>query len=125
MKSDAEKLLARASECLEEANQLFNFGHFLGSINRAYYCIFGCARALLYEHELYAKTHQGIQSKFNELFIKTGLFERKHGEAMRHVFDLRQTGDYDLDAALTEEDAAFAIQVAEAFLENTQAYLKL
>mgnify|MGYP000904024719 CR=1 FL=1 len=124
MKADVAKLLARAAECLEEAQQLFDFGYYLGSINRAYYCIFGCARALLFENGLYAKTHQGIQAKLNELFIKTGLLDRKHGEAMRHVFDLRQTGDYDVDATLTTEDGAYAIQAAGEFLAATHKILE-
>ncbi len=88
MKKDAAKLLARADECLEEARQLFNFNHQLGAINRAYYCIFDCARALLYENGPYAKTHQGVQTKLSELFIKTAILERRHGDAMRYVFEL-------------------------------------
>lgn len=124
MKSDAAKLFSRAEECLEEARQLFGFEHYFGAINRAYYCIFGCARALLHEKGLYAKTHQGIQTKFNELFVITELLERKHGEAMRHVFRLRQTGDYDLDADLTEEDAEYAITAAFQFLEASKHLLQ-
>jgi len=57
MKKDAAKLLARAEECLEEAQQLLDFDHHLGAMNRAYYCIFGCVRALLHENGIYAKTH--------------------------------------------------------------------
>lgn len=54
MNKDASKLLTRAEECLVEARQLFEFNHNLGAINRAYYCIFGCARALLNEKGIYA-----------------------------------------------------------------------
>jgi|GEM_PF-4320842 len=36
MKKDAAKLLARAEECLEEAQQLLDFDHHLGAMNRAY-----------------------------------------------------------------------------------------
>ncbi len=123
MKKDAAKLLARAEECLEEARQLFDFEHYLGAINRAYYCIFGCARALLHENGLYAKTHQGVQTKISELFIKTALLERRHGDAMRYVFELRQTSDYDLDAELTIEDASYAIEAAAQFIEATEKLL--
>jgi uncharacterized protein (UPF0332 family) len=123
MNADTVKLLARSSECLEEATQLLNLDHYLGSINRSYYAIFGCARALLNEKELYAKTHQGIQVKFSELYIKTGLFDQKYGEIMRHVFDLRQTSDYDLDAELSSEDAIYAIESARQFLEACFKFL--
>ena len=123
MKKDMAKLLARAEECLEEARQLFGFEHYLGAINRAYYCIFGCARALLHEKGLYAKTHQGVQTKISELYIKTALMERKHGDAMRNVFELRQISDYDLDADLTEEDALFALEAAQQFISATKSLL--
>ena len=124
MKADVAKLLDRAEECLQEARQLFNFEYNLGAINRAYYCIFGCARALLHENEIYAKTHQGVHAKIGELFIKTAILDRKHGDAMRYVFELRQTSDYDLDAELTSEDASFAIEAATQFLEVCQRILR-
>ncbi len=123
MKKDAVKLLARAEECPEEARELLGFQHHLGAMNRAYYCVFGCARALLHENGIYAKTHQGVQAKFNELFIKTALMERKHGDTLRYVFELRQTSDYDLDADLTDEDASYAIEAARQFLETTKIIL--
>lgn len=123
MKPDTIKLLERAEECLEEAQQLLAFNHYLGSINRAYYCIFGCARALLFENDLFAKTHQGVHAKFNELFIKTELLDRKHGEGLRLVFDLRQTSDYDLDAAINVEDANHALDIAKGFLAAVQQLL--
>jgi len=87
------------------------------------YCIFGCARALLHENGLYAKTHQGVQTKISELFIKTDLMERKHGDAMRHVFELRQTSDYDLDADLTNDAASYAIKAASEFMEASKKLL--
>ncbi len=124
MKADTSKLLERAEECLEEAQQLLALDFYLGAINRAYYCVFGCTRALLFENDLYAKTHQGVHAKFNELFIKTELLDRKHGEGLRLVFDLRQTSDYDLDAALTPEDAKLALEIATEFLAAAKQVLK-
>ncbi len=70
MKDDTAKWLRRSEECLEEAQQLLENDHYLGTVNRAYYCIFDSARALLFENGLFAKTHQGVHAKFNELFIK-------------------------------------------------------
>lgn len=124
MKSDVAKLLRRAEECLEEAHQLHRYEHYLGAINRAYYCIFDCARALLHEQGVFVKSHKGIQAKFGEIFIKTGALERKYADAMRHVFELRQACDYDFDAELTQEDAAYAIEGADSFLEATRQSLK-
>lgn len=118
MKKDTAKLISRAEACLEEAHHLLAYDHYLGAINRAYYCIFDCARALLHENEIFAKTHQGVQTKFNDAFIKTGLIQRNHGNAMRHLFALRQASDYDFDAELTREDAVYANDMAAQFLQT-------
>jgi len=64
-----------------------------------------------------------VQARFNELFIKTGLMDRKHGDALRHVFELRQTSDYDVDADLTDENASYAIEAARQFLEAAKKLL--
>lgn len=42
---------------------------------------------------------------------------------MRHVFELRQISDYDLDAELTEEDASYAIKAATQFMEASKNLL--
>ncbi|MBK8424791.1 MAG: HEPN domain-containing protein [Lewinellaceae bacterium] len=107
---------------MKKPANFFDFDYFLGAINRAYYCILAVL-VLLYENGHYAKTHQGLQVKYSELFIKTHLMERKHGDAMRYVFELRQTSDYDLDAELSKEDAMYAIEAATQFLEASKILL--
>ncbi len=42
---------------------------------------------------------------------------------MKNVFELRQSGDYDLDFEPTEENAQFAMDSASKFLSATKLYL--
>jgi uncharacterized protein (UPF0332 family) len=98
--------------------------YYTGSINRSYYAIFDCMRALLHEQDIFAKTHKGTQSKFNECFIKTEIFDPQMGKIAREVFELRQTGDYDFDAKLSSEDAKSAIEGAAFFVKTTRDFLQ-
>lgn len=61
MKPETEKLFSRALECLDEADHLYKHDHVSGAVNRAYYAMFDCARAILHEYGVLAKTHQGVQ----------------------------------------------------------------
>lgn len=123
MNNDIDKLIARSQECLNEAQQLIEFDFHMGAINRAYYCMFDAARALLYEKEIFVKTHKGVHTKFNEVYIKTALFERNYSDLMRDVFELRLACDYDFDAGIGKDDAAFAINAATQFLNATKEFL--
>ncbi|MBP6810235.1 MAG: hypothetical protein KA138_01840 [Saprospiraceae bacterium] len=77
------------------------------------------------EMALQPKTHQGVYVKFNELFVKNGTFSTLQRDNFRAVFELRQSGDYDLDFEPTTENATFALESAAEFLKATKQYLDL
>lgn len=123
MKTETLKFLQRAEDCLSDAEANFQLDRLIVVVNRSYYCIFDCVRGLLAEVDLQPKTHQGLYVKFNELYVKTEIFAIEHRDNFRAVFELRQSGDYDLDFEPTRENAAFAIEVARAFLNAAKQYL--
>lgn len=122
MNAEVKIVLERAKDCLSDAS--FNLTHqrLLAAANRSYYCVFDCLTALLMAKGVSTKTHQGAHLKFNELYIKTGLMERKLSAQLLFVFDLRQSADYDFSYELSEQDAASALEFAEIFLAETLAY---
>jgi uncharacterized protein (UPF0332 family) len=122
MKGMVAKLIVRAEECLSDAEYLMKDKRLTVTINRAYYCIFDCVRALLASKNTFAKTHQGVHTKFSELFVKTGIWEFEHASTLKKVFEMRQAGDYDLDEELSEEDATTAIKHAREFLAATKKH---
>ena len=69
------------------------------------------------------KSHQGIKTKFSELFIKTGLFPMTVSDYLQNAFALRQEADYDLDANITADEAALVLGNAEALISLTRQYL--
>lgn len=124
MKEEAVKLMRRAADCISDAEANVLLGRWVVCVNRSYYAIFDCARALLVERDVFAKTHQGVYVKFNELFVKPNLFAPQLQQVFREVFELRQAGDYDLDAEIEEADAHFAIKSSKDFFEASDDWLK-
>jgi uncharacterized protein (UPF0332 family) len=71
MKEEIGKILARAEDCLADANYNKQGNRYLVVVNRSYYCIFDCLQALLQSQDIFPKTHQGSRIKFLE--VKTYL----------------------------------------------------
>lgn len=87
------------------------------AINRAYYSMFYAAQgALLFKGVGDLKKHQGVISKFGELFIKTGLLAKELGKNMRRIENLRYDADYDPQVCFSPEKAQEQVERAEQFL---------
>ena len=125
MKAETAKLLQRTEDCLSDAEANFQLDRLIVVVNRSYYCMFDCVRGLLAESDLQPKSHQGVYVKFNEIFVKEGIFSLEFRDNFRAVFELRQSGDYDLDFEPNEENARFAIDSASKFLSATKLYLNI
>ncbi|MFN0173936.1 MAG: HEPN domain-containing protein [Saprospiraceae bacterium] len=122
MSVEIQKVLERAEDCLSDAEFSLQHGRLLVSANRSYYCVFDCIAALLIDKEIFAKTHQGAHTKFNELYIKTQLMDSKLNSLLLFVFDLRQTADYDFTHELAEQEVSTALEHARTFLAATKSY---
>jgi uncharacterized protein (UPF0332 family) len=124
LNTEVRKILDKAIEALENAEYDLNGGYTLATANRAYYACYYCMTALLYTMDVYAKTHQGVKTKFNELFIKSGRIPQNASEIATLLFDSRQDADYDFDAEVTIEEANNLIVQAKTFLQLTTDYLE-
>lgn len=120
---ESYRALERAKDALENSVHNLHGGFIMGTVNRAYYTMFHCMGALLATKETYSKTHQGVRSKFNEIFIKTSILPIHIVKQIGRAFDLRQDADYDLDASITEEEAQILVDNAKEFYIVTKEYL--
>lgn len=123
MKETIEKYFQKAIDCLEDSRLLIENGRFDGAINRSYYAYFDAIRTILLINDYSSKTHNGIHSKFRELYIKTGIFEQKYSELLGEITQLRQGSDYEAWIELEYDDAQFAYEAAHEFLEVVKKYL--
>jgi len=123
--SESFKALEKAEDALKSAEYDLIGGFTLAAANRAYYSCYYCMVALLYSKNVYAKTHQGLRTKFTELFIKnTSAFPMNISGTISMLFDYRQEADYDLDAEISIEEARLILSKATEFFQLARTFLQ-
>lgn len=120
---ETQLALDKAQDCLADSEFTLSGGRTIATVNRAYYAIYYCLCALLFTEDIVPKTHKGVQQKFGELFVKTGRFPVETAKWVGDAFNLRQFGDYDLEATIAEDEAQQLVQQAHQFYDMTQAYV--
>ncbi len=124
MKEAIKEFLNHAAMALDDAEFLHKDGRILALVNRSYYAIFYCISALLLTEGITTKKHTGAQSKFNEHFIKTGLFDIANSKLVARSFDARQSADYDMESAISDEHVQQLLSDARHFYDLTLAYFR-
>ena len=113
-----ERDLTLAAETLEATEYLLKGGYYNDAVSRAYYSMFYAARALLASRDLHPKGHKGLILQFGLEFVKKGFIEDTYGRALSHAKERRETVDYNIEAAMTPEEAAIIVSDARDFLDR-------
>jgi uncharacterized protein (UPF0332 family) len=124
VKEATQKLLAKAARVLDFAERLRTGGDAEFVVGRAYYAMFYIAEALLNEKDQKFRKHRGVHGAFAENFVKTGLLNGKYHRRLLEAFSKRITGDYGIDADLTDEDASLLMTQAHEFLNAAKQFLE-
>ena len=88
--------------------------------NRLYYACFNAVSALLLQNGIEAKTHQGVINQMGLNFVRTDIFSQKEGIFFRHLFELRQDGDYSDWVMLTEDNIIPLVEPAKNFIDKIE-----
>lgn len=94
-------------EDLSSAKLLYEAKQFKSSINRSYYAIFHCLRAVLALDGFDSSKHSGIISNFNANYVKTGIFDKAISKNIDTAYRLREKADY-VDFFIVSEEEAVA-----------------
>ena len=124
MDKEIELQLLLAEESLEEAKILFERGHYIGAVSRAYYSMFHSAKALLLSKGLNPKKHRGILKMIGLEFVKTGILDDIYAQYYKYAFDLRQEADYGSAFEIGKEKAETVIIYAEKFLDKVKEVIE-
>jgi len=76
-----------ANNTFQAARILAQNGFWNSAVSRLYYSVFYAVNALLVCEEVYTQTHSGMRNQFSGVFIKTGKFDRKHGNILTRLYD--------------------------------------
>jgi len=123
MKDRARKLLDKALDAIEVAEAILDMGKPEMAAGRAYYAMFYIAEALLHEKGLDFNTHGQVIGAYGREFAKTKELDPKYHKSLRSGFDLRISGDYEVDTNITNQLVVDMINLAREFLESARSYL--
>ncbi len=90
----AEYRIEKAWEFHNDANLLIQRNSQASAINRLYYALLNMVLALFLITDIHARSHKGIQQKFSEHFIKTGILDIWISKLFRKLQALREEADY-------------------------------
>jgi uncharacterized protein (UPF0332 family) len=102
--------MERAVESLAEVQLLLHGEFWNAAVNRMYYACFYAVGALLIKHDILTSSHAGARQKFGQMFIATGLVDK------------RQRGDY---ADFFDIDEEIAVRLHKPSIELVEAINKL
>jgi uncharacterized protein (UPF0332 family) len=73
--------------------------------------------------ELTFSKHSGVIVNIHQKLVKTGKLNKRYGQDLNWLFELRGVGDYGVTAHVSQQDAEQAIRVAEDFLEAAKSLI--
>ncbi len=117
MTSEQFSLIKKARNSLNAAQLLLEQGYYDFSVSRAYYTMFYVAEALLLGEGLVFSKHSAVIAAFGQKFAKTKKIPEEFHRYLINAETARTTGDYDVMAVITIDDAKLQIQRGKNFLE--------
>jgi len=121
--SEIETLLARARDSVRAARGTLRDGFPDFAASRAYYAMFYVAEALLAHLGESYRSHAAVIAAFGRLFAKTGKIDAKFHQWLIAAQNLRNIGDYGLEAHISEEQAEWACDWADEFIRVAEGWL--
>ena len=115
--------LQRSKENLKDAWLLLDAQSYKSSVNRSYYSIFHCLRAVTALDGFDSSKHSGIIAFFNMHYVKSGVFEKEMSKILDKAYRWREKADYKDYEDVTREVAEEQIVNAEKFLAKIEPFL--
>lgn len=115
-KENISEELARARDCLTEAQILSSHELYTGAVSRLYYYVLHGVRALLLTKGFEPKTHEGALRLLSMHFVKSGIIRRDTSHVFTRLMKYREEADYNPSYVFTKEDyARFKVEADSLF----------
>ena len=115
---------SRARAKLAAARYLLDGGFGGDAVPPAYYAAFHVAEAALATEGDEPRSHEGLKSLFGLRFVKTGRLPAELASILRELKDERENGDYSVFPAISDEEAARAVESATRFVDEVEEFLQ-
>ena len=107
--------LDRSVELFQDSILLAENKRWRSCVNRLYYSSFHLINALLFQEGINAKSHDGLKTKFLQLYVKTNLIDIEFGKLYSRLTDWRQESDYSVFVDFGGNDVLPLIDKVEKF----------
>jgi uncharacterized protein (UPF0332 family) len=115
--------LQEARSKLKNAQSLLADSYFDDAARNAYYSMFHAAKALLAVKGVEPKTHHGVISELQRLYVNTGELGQEFASSLARDLQVRIRSDYDVMVDMTKEIAEESVSDAEAFVKEAKRLL--
>lgn len=123
--SDLSKYrLQRSRENLHDAWILLDAGSYKSSVNRSYYAVFHCLRAVTALDNFDSGKHSGVIAFFNLHYVKSGIFDKSVSKILDKAYRWREKADYKDYEEVTRANAEEQLVNAEKILALIEPYLQ-
>ena len=123
VKTLIQKRLGKAEEDIETTQELLKNQRYRALANRAYYAVFAITNAILLTKKIERVKHSGVESAFNQFFVKTGIFPKECGQIYKFLRKQREDSDYKF-GGIEKEVAEKIISDLEIFVKKAEGYFK-
>ncbi len=113
----------RSRENLRDVWILLDAQSYKSSVNRSYYAIFHCLRAVTALDSFDSSKHSGIIAFFNMHYVKTGIFTKEVSKMLDKAYRWREKADYKDYEEVSMENAQEQIVNAEKIMAVIERYL--
>jgi len=96
--------IAKAVELFQDAELLAKNNRWNSCVNRLYYSSFHLVNALLFKQGIKTKSHEGLKTKFLQIYVKNKIIEPELGKLYSLLIDWRQESDYSVYVEFKEQD---------------------
>ena len=117
--------LEKSFKMIDQVKNILPMKYWDTIANRLYYAAYYAVTALLIQNGIQVQTHQGAKRMFGYHFIMQNKIDSKYASLYSRLFSMRQTGDYDDNFDLTEEDVLQYIAPTEELIELISSMVKL
>lgn len=124
LRSRVRKTLSKAHTALKETQALYSQGLLHGAISRAYASIFHSAAAVLLSRDMEIIKPSAVVPFFDREIVRRGLIEQSYQRLFVEAYECYQAAEYDIYTDVDLRQANSMVDIAQAFVERMETYLK-
>ena len=116
--------IEKAYSTLVEARDCADDNHWTLTANRLYYAAYYASKALLIQHGIVTKSHEGTIGLIGQNFVVPGIITIDEAKLLARLQYMRKTGDYDDFKEWHQEDVEPIFAPVEEYIDKVKTLVE-